>query len=136
MKLDQIGFWSEIKLEIIKKYANAYTSIMSKQDWCKGYVYIDAFAGAGKHISRKTGEMILGSPLNALEVVPPFTEYYFIDLDQERADVFTQLAKENPNIRPYHGDCNDVLVRKIFPTLPYDSFKRALCILNRTLRIG
>jgi three-Cys-motif partner protein len=130
MKLDQIGFWSEIKLEIIKKYANAYTSIMSKQDWCKGYAYIDAFAGAGKHISRKTGEMILGSPLNALEVVPPFTEYYFIDLDQERADVFAQLAKENPNIHPYHGDCNDVLIRKIFPTLPYDSFKRALCILD------
>jgi len=25
MKLDQIGFWSEIKLEIIKKYAGAYT---------------------------------------------------------------------------------------------------------------
>jgi hypothetical protein len=33
MKLDQIGFWSEIKLEIIKKYASAYTSIMSRQDW-------------------------------------------------------------------------------------------------------
>lgn len=82
MKLDQIGFWSEIKLEIIKKYAGAYTSIMSKQDWCRGYVYIDAFAGAGKHISRKTGEMVSGSPLNALEVIPPFTEYFFIDLDE------------------------------------------------------
>jgi hypothetical protein len=33
MKLDQIGIWSEIKLEIIKKYAVAYTSIMSRQDW-------------------------------------------------------------------------------------------------------
>jgi len=55
MKLDQIGSWSEIKLEIIKKYAGAYTSIMSRQDWCKGYVYIDAFAGAGKHISSQTG---------------------------------------------------------------------------------
>jgi hypothetical protein len=32
MKLNQIGFWSEIKLEIIKKYAAAYTSIMSKQE--------------------------------------------------------------------------------------------------------
>ena len=33
MKLDQIGFWSEIKLEIIKKYGGAYTRIMSRQDW-------------------------------------------------------------------------------------------------------
>ena len=30
MKLEQIGFWSEIKLEIIKKYTSAYTSIMSR----------------------------------------------------------------------------------------------------------
>jgi three-Cys-motif partner protein len=103
---------------------------MSKQDWCKGYVYIDAFAGAGKHISRKTGEMILGSPLNALEVVPPFTEYYFIDLDEERAEVFTELAKENPNIHPYHGDCNKILLNEIFPKLGWGTFKRALCILD------
>ena len=48
MKLDQIGYWSEIKLEIIKKYAGVYTSIMSKQDWCKGCGYIDAFANKGE----------------------------------------------------------------------------------------
>lgn len=130
MKLDQIGFWSEIKLEIIKKYACAYTSIMKNQSWCKGYVYIDAFAGAGKHISRRTGEMVPGSPLNALEVKPPFTEYFFIDLAEERADVFIELARENSNIHPYHGDCNEVLVKDIFPMLGYDTFKRALCILD------
>jgi len=38
MKLYQSDFWSEIKLEIIKKYAGAYTSIMSKRDWCKGKI--------------------------------------------------------------------------------------------------
>jgi three-Cys-motif partner protein len=53
MKLDEIGEWSEIKLEIIRKYASAFTTIMKNQKWCKGYVYIDAFAGAGVHISRK-----------------------------------------------------------------------------------
>lgn len=130
MKLDQIGSWSEIKLEIIKKYAIAYTSIMSKQDWCKGYIYIDAFAGAGKHISKKTGELVLGSPLNALEVIPPFTEYYFIDLVTQRAEFFTKLAKKNPNIHPYQGDCNEILVKEIFPKLGWDTFKRALCILD------
>jgi three-Cys-motif partner protein len=130
MKLDQIGPWSEIKLKIIKDYANAYTSIMGNQPWCKGYAYIDAFAGAGKHISRWTGEMVLGSPLNALEVKPPFTEYHFIDLDEERADVFRQIAKDNTNVYAYHGDCNEILLTKIFPTLTYDSFKRALCILD------
>ncbi len=130
MKLDKIGIWSEIKLEIIKKYASAYTSIMSKQNWCKGYVYIDAFAGAGKHISRKTGELVPGSPLNALEIRPPFREYHFIDLDEDRADVFKQIAVENPDVHSYHGDCNEILIRDIFPKLSYASFKRALCILD------
>jgi three-Cys-motif partner protein len=130
MKLDQIGYWSEIKIEIIKKYASAYTSIMKNQAWCKGYVYIDAFAGAGKHISKRTGEMVTGSPLNALEVEPPFTEYHFIDLDEDRADVFKQISKENPSVQSYHGDCNEILKTKLFPTLTYDTFKRALCILD------
>ncbi|MDP2167918.1 MAG: three-Cys-motif partner protein TcmP [Thermodesulfovibrionales bacterium] len=130
MKLDQVGIWSEIKLEIIKEYASAYTKIMSSQSWCKGYVYIDAFAGAGKHISKQSGEMIQGSPLNALEVEPPFTEYHFIDLDEERADVFRRMAKKNPNVHAYHGDCNEILKTKIFPALTYNSRKRALCILD------
>ncbi|MES0337189.1 MAG: three-Cys-motif partner protein TcmP [Candidatus Magnetobacterium sp. LHC-1] len=130
VRLDEIGFWSEIKLDIIKKYASAYTVIMNKQDWCRGFVYIDAFAGAGKHIRKRTGEMVSGSPLNALEVDPPFTEYHFIDLDNERANVWKDIGKENPNVHAYYGDCNEILVNKIFPTLPYKSCKRALCILD------
>ena len=30
MKFDEIGIWSEVKLEIIEKYANAYTKILKK----------------------------------------------------------------------------------------------------------
>ena len=130
MKLDQIGFWSEIKLEIIKKYASAYTTVLNNQPWCKGYVYIDAFAGAGMHISKTTGGVIQGSPLNALEVQPSFTEYYFIDLDEERVNLFEKIAKENPRVHAYQGDCNEILINKIFPILTYESFKRALCILD------
>lgn len=130
MKLDQIGFWSEIKLEIIKKYARAYTTVLSRQLWCKGYVYIYAFAGAGMHISKTTGGVIQGSPLNALEVQPCFTEYYFIDLDEERVNLFEEIAKENPRVHAYQGDCNEILLNKIFPIFTYESFKRALCILD------
>ena len=124
MKLDQIGFWSEIKLEIIKKYARAYTTVLSRQLWCKGYVYIDAFAGAGMHISKTTGGVIQGSPLNALEVQPSFTEYYFIDLDEERVNLFEEIAKENPRVHAYQGDCNEILLNKIFPIFTYESFNQ------------
>ena len=35
MKLDKIGIWSEIKLDIIKEYASAFTTIMKSEAWCK-----------------------------------------------------------------------------------------------------
>ncbi len=130
MELDQIGIWSEIKLEIIRDYASAYTRIMSNQNWCKGYVYIDAFAGAGTHISKTTGKLIPGSPLNALEVVPPFTEYHYVDLDKKKVKALEKIGNENPNVQIYHGDCNKILQDRLFPALPFNSFKRALCILD------
>lgn len=130
MKLDEIGIWSEIKLDIIKEYASVFTTIMRKQDWCKGYAYIDAFAGAGIHISRRTGEFIPGSPLNALEIENPFTEYRFIDIDKAKAEALEVLTREQSNIKVYPEDCNEALVKKIFPSLQRKSKKRALCILD------
>jgi len=57
-KYDEIGYWSEIKLDIIREYAAAYTRILSSQSSPKFYhIYIDAFAGAGTHISKSTGQM-------------------------------------------------------------------------------
>lgn len=121
MKLDEIGFWSEIKLEIIKEYAHAFTIIMKSKEWCKGYVYIDAFAGAGIHISRRTGEFIPGSSLNALEIKNPFTEYHFIDIDKVKIDTLEALTREKSNINVYQQDCNEILTKKILPLLPYKS---------------
>ena len=130
MKLDEIGIWSEIKLDIIKEYANAFTKIMKNKAWCKGYVYIDAFSGSGVHISKRTGEFILGSPLNALEIDNPFTEYHYIDIDKEKAEALNRLIGDKTNINIYQEDCNEILTEKILPSLSYKSYKRALCILD------
>jgi len=130
MELDKIGEWSEIKLDIIKEYAHAFTTIMKNQDWCKGYLYIDAFAGPGVHISRKTGRLILGSPLNALEIENPFTEYHYIDIDKEKTKVLNRLTHDIPNIKIYEGDSNEILRKDILPLLTYETRKRALCILD------
>ena len=83
VKLDEIGYWSEVKLDIVKKYASAYSEIMNKQSFIKGYYYIDGFAGAGVHLSKSTGKPVPGSPVNALHITPPFTRYYFIDLTRQ-----------------------------------------------------
>jgi three-Cys-motif partner protein len=40
------GDWTAIKLEILKKYLSAYTTILRKKNYYK-IAYIDAFAGTG-----------------------------------------------------------------------------------------
>lgn len=64
LKLDEIGYWSEIKLDIIRDYAKAYSIIFSVEKQSNFYhVYIDAFAGAGVHLSKTTGQEVEGSPV-------------------------------------------------------------------------
>jgi len=130
IKLDEIGYWSEIKLDIIKKYAVAYSVIMNKQTYINSYHYIDGFAGAGIHISKNTNEFVPGSPANALNVNPPFSKYHFIDIDGDKAELLRELGKENPNVNVYKGDCNQILLDKIFPLIRYENYDRALCLLD------
>jgi three-Cys-motif partner protein len=110
-EFDEIGYWSEIKLEIVRDYASAYSRILNSNKL--SHIYIDAFAGAGQHISNGTGEFIPGSPLNALNVRPPFREYHFIDLNSKKMGHLKGLASGSNNVYLYEGDCNDVLIRQI-----------------------
>jgi three-Cys-motif partner protein len=130
LKYDQIGYWSEIKLEIVKKYASAYSTILASQQFIKKYLYIDAFAGAGTHISKRTGEFVPGSPMNAMLIEPPFPELHFIDLDGGRAAELQKLAGERTNVYVYRGDCNEILQEKVFPRCRYEDYSRALCLLD------
>lgn len=128
LKFDEIGYWSEIKLDIVKKYAQAYSTILSQKNL--KHVYIDAFAGAGQHISRKTGDFIPGSPLNALNIQPPFHEYHFIDLNPQKVAALQEIKGQRNNIFVYHGDCNKILMNKIFPRIRYEDYRRGLCLLD------
>ena len=31
LKIDEVGYWSEVKLDLVKKYAQAYSTILNKQ---------------------------------------------------------------------------------------------------------
>ncbi|MDI6854815.1 MAG: three-Cys-motif partner protein TcmP [Deltaproteobacteria bacterium] len=128
----EVGFWSEIKLEIIREYASAYSQVLSAQKFPSLYhVYIDAFAGAGFHVSRKTGDWVLGSPLIALETIPPFKEYHFIDLDGGRASLLREAAgRYGSNVWVYEGNANQVLLNDVFPRVRYEDYRRGLCLLD------
>lgn len=131
MKYDEIGYWSEIKLDIVKEYAAAYSKILSAQkNPSLQYLYIDAFAGAGMHLSKSTREFIQGSPLNALLIKPPFKEYHLIDWDSKKVDSLKSLTSEYANVSIYAGDCNTLLLDKVFPRAKYEEYKRALCLLD------
>jgi len=131
MKYDEVNYWSEIKLDIVKEYAGAYSTILHAQKKPSLYhVYIDAFAGAGVHISRTTSQFIQGSPLNALSIDPPFKEYHLIDLDKKKADSLRKITTQHKNVTIYGEDCNRVLIENIFPRVRYEDYRRGLCLLD------
>ena len=129
LEFDTIGYWSEVKLEIIKKYAVAYSTILSAQPNLH-HVYVDAFAGAGIHLSKLTNEFIAGSPLNALAVNPRFEKYYLIDLDAARVAGLRKMIGSRNDVELFTGDCNKVLLNKVFPEIRYEQYRRGLCILD------
>jgi three-Cys-motif partner protein len=129
MKFDEIGYWSEVKLDIVREYATAYSAILSKQRRLQ-HVYIDGFAGAGVHVQKATGEFVVGSPLNALSVVPPFREFFLVDLDGTKVESLRALVGNHRNAHVIHGDCNDVLLNDIFPKVQWKDYRRGLCLLD------
>ncbi len=130
VKYDIIGYWSEIKLEIIREYAGAYSRIMSSQRPIRKHIYIDAFAGAGRHISKKTGEFVPGSPLNALLIQPAFSEFHLIDLDGTRAVELRGLIGSRKDAMVHEGDANAILLKDVLPRCRFEDFHRGLCLLD------
>ena len=102
------GPWTEHKLECVRKYLHAYTTIMSKQPF--RFAYIDAFAGTGYRELKQDEDMgsamfpefdspevvdfQQGSARNALEVTPPFTKYIFIEKNANQHAELVELKNE------------------------------------------
>lgn len=74
--------------------------------------------------------MVLGSPLNALLVRPPFREYYLIDWDGDKAVGLQALVGDRKDVHIYPGDCNAVLPSEVFPRVRFEDYRRGLCILG------
>lgn len=128
---DTIGYWSEIKLDIIRQYALQYSKILAGQRNPEFYhVYIDAFAGSGKHISRTTRGFVPGSPQIALDINPPFKEYYFIDIDGYKVTELNKIVSNRPEAHVLEGDCNSKLLAEVFPRVRYEDYRRGLCLLD------
>ena len=107
------GNWTALKLERVRKYLRAYTTIMSKQPF--RFAYIDAFAGTGYRTLKESGnatELMLprmyeedvkkffdGSARVALEVTPRFSKYIFIEKNETRFGELQRLLEEFPDLQ-------------------------------------
>jgi three-Cys-motif partner protein len=129
-RLDIVGNWTEIKLNILQDYAKAYSKILSKQSNIRHYAYVDAFAGTGILKSKRSGEEIYGSPLITLKIEPRFSHYHFIEKDPRRAVRLRHLTRDRDDVTVYEGDCNTVLIAKVFPQCLYEEYRRALCLFD------
>lgn len=131
LKFDEIGYWSEIKLDVIRQYALQYSRILTnKKNPTLFHVYIDAFAGSGKHISRRTKDFVPGSPQIVLDIRPPFKEYFFIDVDGDKVTELNEIVANRPEAHVLEGDCNSKLLAEVFPKVRWEDYRRGLCLLD------
>jgi len=86
-------------------------------------VHAVAFAGAGKHLSKTSQEFVPGSPLNALAVQPRFREFHLIDITPEKIEALQELVGPRKDVFIYQGDCNEILLRDVFPRVRYDQYR-------------
>ena len=106
------GPWTEQKLEILRRYLDAYTTALKDQRF--KLTYVDAFAGAGSYAYPPSDyeefyEMHRGSAQIALDTGnKPFDHFVFIEKDAERVQVLRELAREHSDrdILIVEGDAN------------------------------
>ena len=128
LEFDEIGIWSQVKLSILNEYAKPYNEILRSRKLHP--VYIDAFAGAGHHHAKGSGEVVKGSPVLALEVMPPFEFLHFVDTDDARITELKRLSAGHANVKVHSGDANVVLPRDVFPEVRWAQYRRGLCVLD------
>lgn len=131
------GDWTTLKLEILRKYLEAYTKALrnkpsAEKPFVKGY--IDAFAGTGYRTAStssptasafeaninlelpemagpETQKLLDGSARIALAVEPSFDRYIFIDRKKSHAADLEGLKEEFPHLESridvVRGDANE-----------------------------
>ena len=129
LKFDEINYWTELKLEIIKKYGEAYTKAFARHPNLKKF-YIDGFSGAGVHLSKQSKQQVEGSPALALKVSPSFDHFFFVDMNPKKTRHLEKLCAGRSDVSIHTGDCNAYLTTQLLPTIQYGDYKRALCLLD------
>jgi three-Cys-motif partner protein len=147
---DEVGEWSERKIDIVSKYAVPYARIVSKKNFIP--IYIDGLSGGGTAIRKgsnkqiplfdslagqadtKSTEAKMGEiPTTAVRVLnagEKFYRYFFIDANPQKIQALSEFCDGRADTDITCGDVNSVLIEKIFPFVQSNKKHRALCFLD------
>lgn len=126
------GDWTEEKLDRLRKYLPAYLNIMQVNPRAQYFstIYVDAFAGTGERAVARAGsgaggslfpelsepetqQFLKGSARIALEQVPGFDRYVFIESNPTHCEELEKLRLEFPDkanrITIHQGKANEFL---------------------------
>jgi three-Cys-motif partner protein len=114
LPLRKFGPWVAEKLDYLRRYIDIFETSMHGKPWRERH-YIDLFAGTGKCSVSRPRAVYLGSPLLALTTSHPFTDYFFVDLDQANIAALRERCSVSPvqdRVQYLVGDSN-ILVPQI-----------------------
>lgn len=135
------GPWTELKLDAVEYYLQFYTqALKDKPSPDNPFIlwYVDAFAGTGDRSTEQiTGGLFEGTPAQlktvrlagsvgrALNVVPTFQRFVFIEQRPEFCAALESLKSDHPGrtIECIQGDANEVLPR-LFGSTPWTGQRR------------
>ncbi len=101
--------YAKLKLKTLETYLDITTTAMRNKNWA-GMFYLDLQAGSGKNKIGK--EIILGSPLMALNLEYPFTHYRFNELDKKLSDALAKRVSHSlieDKVKIFQKDLNEVV---------------------------
>ena len=134
------GAWTEIKLDILRKYLEFYTKALSKQGF--ELLYIDAFAGTGSRTEIVPSVPILGqeekkisldgSARIALNIEPKFHRYLFIETNSKRIKELEKIRAEfrNTYIKIENADANKVITELASKPIWYNNKFRGVIFID------
>jgi three-Cys-motif partner protein len=104
------GIWTRGKLDVLRRYLDAFTTTTKNK--ATETIYIDAFAGQPENKDRLTDEPIDGSAKIALSIDdPPFTILRFFETERNAAALERGLLSDFPDrdFQVLGGDSNELV---------------------------
>lgn len=105
------GSWTELKLDLVASYLEAYSTALKNKGF--GKIYVDAFAGTGyremhgeenetpallQEAEDEAARIFAGSAMLSLQVAHPFDRYVFIEKSRKRMRELKGIQNEYPHL--------------------------------------